>query len=214
MIDTFKHKGLRQKLVDELSQLGIEDQRVLNAINSVPRHLFLNSAFEGFAYQNKAFPIGEGQTISHPYTVAFQSQLLDVNKDEKILEIGTGSGFQTAVLLEMGAQVYSVERQKNLHDSAKNLLRKLGYNPRYVTFGDGYKGLPTFAPFDKIIVTAGAPFVPKDLLMQLKVGGTLIIPIGEGVQIMTLFLKTGEMSFEKMEFGDFKFVPMLKEKKK
>ncbi len=214
MIDTFKHKGLRQKLVDELSQLGIEDQRVLNAINSVPRHLFLNSAFEGFAYQNKAFPIGEGQTISHPYTVAFQSQLLDVNKDEKILEIGTGSGFQTAVLLAMGAQVYSIERQKNLHDSAKNLLRRLGYNPRYITFGDGYKGLPTFAPFDKIIVTAGAPFVPKDLLMQLKVGGTLIIPIGEGVQIMTLFLKTGEMSFEKMEFGDFKFVPMLKEKKK
>lgn len=214
MIDTFKHKGLRKKLVDELRQLGIEDEKVLNAINSVPRHLFLNSAFEDFAYQNKAFPIGEGQTISHPYTVAFQSQLLDVHKDEKVLEIGTGSGFQTAVLLEMGAEVYSIERHKKLHDTAKNLLKRLGYQPRYITFGDGYKGLPTFAPFDKIIVTAGAPFVPKNLLLQLKIGGMLLIPIGEGEQIMTSFLKTGEKSFEKMEFGDFKFVPMLKEKKK
>ncbi len=214
MIDTFKHKGLRKKLVDELCQLGIEDENVLKAINSVPRHLFLNSAFEDFAYQNKAFPIGEGQTISHPYTVAFQSQLLDINKGEKVLEIGTGSGFQTAVLLEMGAEVYSIERHKKLHDKAKILLKKLGYKPRYITFGDGYKGLPTFAPFDKIIVTAGAPFVPKDLLFQLKIGGVLIIPVGVENQIMTSFLKIGEKSVEKLEFGDFKFVPMLKNRNK
>lgn len=214
MIDTFKHKGLRKKLVEELRQLGIQDEKVLEAINSVPRHFFLNSVFENFAYQNKAFPIGEGQTISHPYTVAFQSQLLDVHKNEKILEIGTGSGFQTAVLLEMGAEVYSIERHKKLHDEAKKMFKKLGYKPRYITFGDGYRGLPTFAPFDKIIVTAGAPFVPRDLLLQLKVGGILLIPVGERDQIMTLFFKTGEKSFEKMEFGDFKFVPMLKEKRK
>ncbi|MFV0530983.1 MAG: protein-L-isoaspartate(D-aspartate) O-methyltransferase [Flavobacteriales bacterium] len=214
MMDTYKHKGLRQKLVKELHQLGIEDKKVLKAINNVPRHLFLNSAFENFAYQNKAFPIGEGQTISHPYTVAFQSQLLDVQKGEKVLEIGTGSGFQTAVLLEMGAEVYSIERHKKLHDTAKVLLKKLGYQPRYITFGDGYKGLPTFAPFDKIIVTAGAPFVPKDLIFQLRVGGGLLIPVGEKEQMMTLFLKTGEKSLEKMEFGDFKFVPMLKNKNK
>lgn len=214
MVDTYKHKGLRKKLVEELHQLGIEDENVLHAINSVPRHLFLDSAFEDFAYQNKAFPIGEGQTISHPYTVAFQSQLLHVHKGEKILEIGTGSGFQTAVLLEMGAEVYTIERHKKLHDTAKNLLKRLGYQLRYSTFGDGYKGLPTFAPFDKIIVTAGAPYVPKDLLIQLKIGGMLLIPIGTDNQIMTSFLRTNEKSFEKMEFGDFKFVPMLKERNK
>ncbi len=214
MMDTYKHKGLRQKLVDELQLLGIEDEKVLKAINSVPRHLFLNSAFEDFAYQNKAFPIGEGQTISHPYTVAFQSQLLDINKGEKVLEIGTGSGFQTAILLEMGAEVYSIERHKKLHDKAKSLLKRLGYKARYITFGDGYKGLPTFAPFDKIIVTAGAPFVPKDLLFQLKIGGILIIPVGIENQIMTSFLKIGEKSVEKLEFGNFKFVPMLKNKNK
>ncbi len=214
MVDRYKHKGLRKKLVDELYQLGIEDDRVLTAINVVPRHLFLDSAFEDFAYQNKAFPIGEGQTISHPYTVAFQSQLLDVHQGEKILEIGTGSGFQTAVLLEMGAEVYTIERHKKLHDTAKSLLKRLGYQPRYLTFGDGYKGLPTFAPFDKIIVTAGAPYVPKDLLIQLKIGGMLLIPIGTEDQVMTSFLRTEEKSFEKMEFGDFKFVPMLKEKNK
>ncbi len=214
MVDTYKHKGLRKKLVDELCQLGIEDDQVLTAINVVPRHLFLDSAFEDFAYQNKAFPIGEGQTISHPYTVAFQSQLLDVHQGEKILEIGTGSGFQTAVLLEMGAEVYTIERHKKLHDTAKIILKRLGYQPRYLTFGDGYKGLPTFAPFDKIIVTAGAPYVPKDLLIQLKIGGMLLIPIGTEDQVMTSFLRTKEKSFEKMEFGDFKFVPMLKEKNK
>lgn len=213
MIDTYKHQGLRNQLVAELKEQGIESKRVLEAIAQVPRHLFLDSAFEEHAYQNKAFPIGEGQTISNPYTVAFQSQLLDVEVGEKVLEIGTGSGYQTAVLLTLGAEVYSVERQQKLHYTAKSLLHKLGYKPRFLTFGDGYLGLPTFAPFDKIIVTAGAPFVPKDLLLQLKVGGTLVIPLGKTDQIMTLYLKTSESAFEKMEFGDFKFVPMLSKKK-
>ena len=213
MLDTYKHQGLRNKLVAELAEQGIEDKRVLGAVAEVPRHLFLDSAFEEHAYQNKAFPIGEGQTISNPYTVAFQSQLLDVKAGDKVLEIGTGSGYQTAVLLAMKAEVYSIERQQKLHYTAKTLLHKLGYKPRFLTFGDGYLGLPTFAPFDKIIVTAGAPYVPKDLLLQLKVGGTLVIPLGDSKQVMTLYLKTAPASFEKMEFGDFKFVPMLTKKR-
>jgi protein-L-isoaspartate(D-aspartate) O-methyltransferase len=210
--DTNKHQGLRNQLVTVLEQKGITDRNVLEAIRKIPRHLFLNSGFEDFAYQDKAFPIGAGQTISQPYTVAFQSQLLQVKKDDKVLEIGTGSGYQTAVLFMMGAKVYSVERQNELFKSTSNLLPKLGIRPKHLTFGDGYKGLPNFAPFDSIIVTAGAPFVPNALLAQLKIGGRLVIPLGDKEQKMTLLVRKSETQFEKEEFGDFKFVPLLENK--
>jgi len=212
LVDSFKHKGKRNQLVELLRDKGIVDERVLNAIGKVPRHLFLDSSFEDHAYQNKAFPIGAEQTISHPYTVAFQSQLLDIQPGDKVLEIGTGSGYQTAVLLEMGAKVYTIERQKELFDVTKLLLMKLNYHPRYIGFGDGYKGLPMYGPFDKIIVTAGAPYIPKPLLKQLKVHGTLIIPVGIEEQEMTTIFRVSETEFEKLEFGSFKFVPMLKNK--
>jgi len=210
--DSAKHQGLRNQLVEVLKQKGIVDSNVLDAIKRVPRHLFLDSSFEDFAYQDKAFPIGAGQTISHPYTVAFQSQLLQVKKEDKILEIGTGSGYQTAVLVAMGARVYSIERQNELYKKTSALLPKLGIRPKLMTFGDGYKGLPNYAPFDAIIVTAGAPFIPQALLGQIKVGGRLIIPIGDEVQIMTELIRINEKQFEKHEHGDFKFVPMLENK--
>jgi len=210
--DTHKHQGLRNQLVETIIEKGITDKNVLKAIAAVPRHLFMDSGFEDFAYQDKAFPIAADQTISQPYTVAFQTQLLEVKPADKILEIGTGSGYQTAVLLEIGARVYTIERQKELFKKTKLFLPKLSYKPKKVIFGDGYKGLPDEAPFDGIIVTAGAPYVPKPLLSQLKIGGRLVIPVGDKVQIMTLFVRTGEKDFEKLELGDFKFVPMLKEK--
>ncbi len=178
----------------------------------VPRHLFMDSGFVDFAYQDKAFPIAAGQTISQPYTVAFQSELLRVQKNDKILEIGTGSGYQTAVLLELGAKVYTIERQQELYKKTHLFLPKIGYVPKKMIFGDGYKGLPEQAPFDGILVTAGAPFVPKPLLAQLKIGGSLVIPLGETVQTMTLFSRTGVKDFEKQSLGSFRFVPMLKEK--
>lgn len=212
MRDTAKHQGLRNQLVTVLQQKGITDRNVLEAIKKIPRHLFLNSGFEDFAYQDKAFPIGAGQTISQPYTVAFQSELLQVKKDDKILEIGTGSGYQTAVLCTMGAKVYSVERQNELFKSTSLLLPKLGMRPKHLSFGDGYKGLPNFAPFDGIIVTAGAPFIPQPLMAQLKIGGRLVIPLGEDVQVMTLLIRKNETQFEKHEFGDFRFVPLLEDK--
>lgn len=214
MKDTNKHQGLRNQLVKQLEEKGITDKNVLLAISKIPRHLFLDSSFENFAYQDKAFPIGAGQTISQPYTVAFQSQLLEVQKDQKILEIGTGSGYQTAVLCMMGAKVYSVERQNELFKKTKNLLPKLAINiiPKLLSFGDGYKGLPEYAPFDSIIVTAGAPFIPQSLMAQLKIGGRLVIPVGEKEQIMTLLIRKNETQFEKQEFGDFKFVPLLENK--
>ncbi len=212
LTDNFKHKGKRNQLVELLKDKGIDDEKVLDAIGKVPRHLFLDSTFEEHAYKNKAFPIGAEQTISHPYTVAFQSQLLDIKPGDKVLEIGTGSGYQTAVLLEMGAKVYTIERQKELFDTTKVLLRKLGYNPSYITFGDGYKGLPTYGPFDKIIVTAGAPFIPKPLLKQLKINGTLIIPVGIKEQEMITVFRVSDTNYEKMEFGSFQFVPMLEDK--
>ena len=212
MKDTHKHQGLRNQLVETIIEKGITDKNVLKAIAAVPRHLFMDSGFEDFAYQDKAFPIAADQTISQPYTVAFQTQLLEVKPADKILEIGTGSGYQTAVLLEIGARVYTIERQKELFNKTKFFLPKLSYKPKKVIFGDGYKGLPDEAPFDGIIVTAGAPYVPKPLLSQLKIGGRLVIPVGDKVQIMTLFVRTGEKDFEKLELGDFKFVPMLKEK--
>jgi protein-L-isoaspartate(D-aspartate) O-methyltransferase len=210
--DTSKHQGLRNQLVALLQDKGITDKQVLDAIKKIPRHLFLNSSFEDYAYQDKAFPIGAGQTISQPYTVAYQSQLLEVKKDQKILEIGTGSGYQTAVLFAMGAKVYSVERQNELFKQTSVLLPKLGIRPKHLSFGDGYKGLPNHAPFDSIIVTAGAPIIPKPLMAQLKIGGRLVIPLGEENQIMTLLIRKNETQFEKHELGAFRFVPLLENK--
>ena len=212
MKDTNKHKGLRNQLVKLLEEKGITDKNVLEAIKTIPRHLFLNSSFEDFAYQDKAFPIGAGQTISQPYTVAFQSQLLQVKKGDKVLEIGTGSGYQTAVLCLLGAKVYTVERQNELFKTTSLLLPKLGIRPKHLSFGDGYKGLPNHAPFDSIIVTAGAPIIPKPLMAQLKIGGKLVIPVGDNEQIMTMLIRKNETQFEKHEFGDFRFVPLLANK--
>lgn len=212
MKDTFKHQGLRQKLVETIKAKGITDEAVLKAIGNVPRHLFMDSGFLDHAYQDKAFPIAAGQTISQPYTVAFQTELLKAKKGSKILEIGTGSGYQAAVLCELGAEVYSIERQHELFKKTKTFLPRIGYVPKKLIFGDGYKGMPEEAPFDGIVVTAGAPFVPKPLLAQLKVGGRLVIPVGDDVQVMTLFIRKGPKEFEKHELGDFRFVPMLEDK--
>lgn len=212
MKDTSKHQGLRNQLAKLLEEKGITDKDVLEAIKKIPRHLFLNSSFEDFAYQDKAFPIAAGQTISQPYTVAFQSQLLQVKKGDKILEIGTGSGYQTAVLCLLGAKVYSVERQNELFKTTSILLPKLGIRPKHLSFGDGYKGLVNHAPFDSIIVTAGAPIIPKPLMAQLKIGGKLVIPVGDKDQVMTMLIRKNETQFEKHEFGDFKFVPLLENK--
>lgn len=212
MKDTHKHQGLRNQLANVLEAKGITDKKVLDAVRKIPRHLFIDSSFEAHAYQDKAFPIAAEQTISQPYTVAFQSQTLEIKPGEKVLEIGTGSGYQTAVLLEMKAEVYSIERQKELFKKTSLFLPKLGYRAKKIIFGDGYKGLPELAPFNKIIVTAGAPFVPKPLLSQLKVGGKLLIPVGDKTQIMTLFIRKSAKEFEKHELGDFAFVPMLEEK--
>lgn len=212
MKDTFKHKGLRQQLVNVIKAKGIKDENVLKAIGDIPRHLFMDSGFLDHAYQDKAFPIGADQTISQPYTVAFQTELLLVKKGDKILEIGTGSGYQTAVLCKLGAKVYSIERQLELFKKTSKFLPVLGYRAKKLIFGDGYKGLPEEAPFDGIIVTAGAPFVPKSLLNQLKIGGKLVIPVGDDVQIMTLFIRKEEKEFEQHEFGEFRFVPLLEDK--
>ena len=209
--DTYRHKGLRKQLALLLKEKGIESAEVLKAIEAVPRHLFLNSSFVERAYQDIAFPIGAGQTISRPHTVAFQTELLQLKRGEKVLEIGTGSGYQTSVLLEMGAKVFTVERQKELYDKTKTFLPSIGYSAKFF-YGDGYKGLPVFAPFDKIIITAGAPIIPDALLGQLKVGGRLVIPVGDKVQIMTLIEKIADKKFEKTEFGEFKFVPLLEDK--
>ena len=210
--DTFKHKGLRQQLVETIKAKGIKDENVLDAIGRIPRHVFMDSGFLDHAYQDKAFPIAADQTISQPYTVAFQSELLQVKPGDKILEIGTGSGYQTAVLLELGASVFSIERQRELYKKTSKFLPKLGYRPKKLIFGDGYKGLKEEAPFKGIIVTAGAPFVPKPLLSQLAIDGRLVIPVGDEVQIMTLFIRKGIKEFEKHEFGEFRFVPLLEDK--
>ena len=213
MKDTSKHQGLRNQLANLLAEKGITDFAVLEAIRKIPRHLFLNSSFEDFAYQDKAFPIGAGQTISQPYTVAFQSQLLEVKKDHKILEIGTGSGYQTAVLVAMGAKVYSVERQNELFKTTSALLPKLNIRPKHLSFGDGYKGLPNHAPFDSIIVTAGAPIIPKPLMAQLKIGGKLVIPVGENQQEQDLMRITRETdgSFTEEKLTRVRFVPLIGE---
>lgn len=212
MKDTFKHKGLRKQLVATLIAKGITNAAVLEAIGSIPRHLFMDSSFLDHAYQDKAFPIAASQTISQPYTVAFQSELLEVKAGDKILEIGTGSGYQTAVLCLLGAHVYSIERQLELFKKTNKFLPKIGYVAKRLIFGDGYKGLKEDAPFDSIIVTAGAPFVPKPLLAQLKIGGRLVIPVGDEAQIMTLYIRKGPKEFEKHELGNFKFVPLLENK--
>ncbi|RKR13373.1 protein-L-isoaspartate(D-aspartate) O-methyltransferase [Maribacter vaceletii] len=212
MKDTLKHSGMRNKLAEVLIEKGIEDKNVLNAIRKIPRHLFMDSSFEGHAYQDKAFPIAANQTISQPYTVAFQTELLQVSVNKKILEIGTGSGYQTAVLLALHTKVYSIERQLELFKKTSIFFKKMGYRPKKMIFGDGYKGMPEEAPFDGIIVTAGAPEVPKALLSQLKIGGRLVIPVGIDDQIMTLFVRKSEKEFQKTEYGSFRFVPLLENK--
>ncbi|MFB1022345.1 MAG: protein-L-isoaspartate(D-aspartate) O-methyltransferase [Vicingaceae bacterium] len=210
--DTYRHKGMRRKLVELLRSKGISDEAVLEAIDRVPRHLFLDNAFINFAYKNQAFPIGSDQTISHPFTVAFQTQLLELKPKDKVLEIGTGSGYQCSVLMEMGVKVLSIERHRSLHMKSKKMLNSLGYFPK-VFFGDGFKGQPSYAPFDKIIITAAAPVIPEDLKKQLKVGGFMIIPLGESEkQEMQRLTKVSETEFKIETYGEFSFVPMLQDK--
>lgn len=212
MEDTFRHKGLRKILVDGIRDKGIKDERILNAINTIPRHLFMDNAFIQFAYKDKAFPIGSGQTISQPYTVALQTQLLDVKSHDKILEIGTGSGYQAAVLKALDLDVYTIERQKDLFQKTQEFLPEIGYNCNFF-YGDGYKGLPNFAPFDRIIITCGAIEIPRALLSQLKLGGKMVAPIGEGdIQVMHLIEKVSEEDHKITTHGKFSFVPMLSDK--
>ncbi|CEN44761.1 protein-L-isoaspartate(D-aspartate) O-methyltransferase [Capnocytophaga canimorsus] len=210
--DTLKHKGMRNQLAENLAKKGITDTLVLEAIKAVPRHLFIDSSFETHAYEDKAFPIGAEQTISHPSTVAFQTQLLQVKSGQKVLEIGTGSGYQSSVLLFLGVKLFTIERQFELFKQAKLLIPKLINRPLKMYFGDGYAGLPQEAPFDRILVTAGAPQVPQALLAQLAVGGRMVIPIGKNTQTMTLFERISEKEFHKSEYGEFQFVPLLKNK--
>ncbi|MCR9287316.1 MAG: protein-L-isoaspartate(D-aspartate) O-methyltransferase [Bacteroidetes bacterium] len=209
MTDTYRHKGLRNKLVQSLRKKGITDERILSVMNQIPRHFFLEKAFEEQAYKDQAFPIGCEQTISQPYTVAFQTQLLEVKKREKILEIGTGSGYQAAVLASLGARVFTIERQEALYKKTKQLLDDLGFSGIRMYFKDGYLGLPEFAPFDKILVTAGAPEVPEKLLKQLKIGGVLVVPVGVKIQRMLRIIRLSEDEFKQEEWGDFRFVPFL-----
>ena len=212
MIDTLKHQGLRNQLVELLKKKGIKNEQVLEAIRAIPRHLFMDSSFEDHAYQDKAFPIGEGQTISQPYTVAFQTELLQVAPYQKVLEIGTGSGYQASILLYLGVQLYTIERQQKLFKQTQQFLPKLLNRPVQMYFGDGYKGLPQQAPFHRILVTAGAPYVPTDLLSQLAIGGRMVIPVGNDTQIMTLYERVSDKEFHKTEYGDFQFVPILPER--
>jgi protein-L-isoaspartate(D-aspartate) O-methyltransferase len=212
MEDSFLHKGLRKKLVEAISKKGIEDEKVLKAINNVPRHYFMDSSFMHFAYKDQAFPIAANQTISQPFTVAKQTHLLDIQIGDKVMEIGTGSGYQTAILLELGARVFTIERQKVLNVTAQEILTKLGYRPQFF-YGDGFEGLPSYAPFDKIIVTAGAEDMPIKLIEQLRVGGKMVIPFGRSDhQTMLLIEKTSDKDYITSEHGSFVFVPMLKGK--
>jgi len=212
MQDTFKHQGLRRKLVEIIREKGIKDEKVLHAVGKIPRHLFMDNAFVHFAYEDKAFPIGAEQTISQPYTVAFQTQLLDIRPYEKVLEIGTGSGYQAAVLVALEASVFTIERQRELFQKTKDFLPKIGYKCQFY-YGDGYKGLPKFAPFDKIIVTCGASEIPIELINQLKIGGKLVAPIGNGdIQEMQLLEKITEKEDKVTTHGKFSFVPMLSNK--
>ena len=210
MRDSSKHKGLRKRLVDQLVLKGIKSKIVIDALLKVPRHLFIDQDFETHAYIDKAFPIDSEQTISQPFTVAFQTSLLNLNKKDKVLEIGTGSGYQTAILMEIADSVFSIERQHKLYRRSKKNLTNLGYKTINIKYGDGYKGLQEHQPFDKILVTAGAEILPKQLLLQLKIGGKLVIPIGKDIQEMTVVERKSEKSFYKKTYGNFKFVPMLK----
>ncbi len=211
MIDTHRHRGLRQQLVTELKSKGIKDEKILDAFMNIPRHYFLEKTFADWAYRDVAFPIDADQTISQPYTVAFQTSLLDIKKGDKVLEIGTGSGFQACVLSYVGAKVYTIERQKSLYDKTEILLHKIGFGNVRTLFGDGYLGAPRFAPFDKILLTAGATELPTTLIDQLKPEGVIVIPIGEGnTQKMVKITKNLDGSFKKEDFGNFKFVPFLK----
>lgn len=209
MQDSYRHKGMRRKLIETLRQKGIQDERVLAAMDIIPRHFFLETAFAEQAYEDKAFPIGNEQTISQPYTVAFQTQLLEVQKREKVLEIGTGSGYQAAILGALGARVYTVERQETLHIKTKKLLQAFRMRNIRCYLRDGSKGLPEFAPFDKIIVTAGATQIPEELKQQLKIGGILVIPVGDKNQVMYKVKRTSQNEWEETETGDFRFVPFL-----
>lgn len=210
MIDSYRHKGLREKLAKAVEDKGITDKRIIDAIGKVPRHFFMDSGFIEFAYRDQAFPIGAGQTISQPYTVAFQTDLLGIQKHDKVLEIGTGSGYQCAILLELGAKVYTIERQRELYLKSRALLSEMGYKP-YFFYGDGYLGQPSYAPFDKILITAGAPDVPHDLLQQLKIGGRMVIPVGDSKgQVMKAIDRISEEEYKETEHGYFAFVPMLK----
>lgn len=212
MEDTFRHKGLRQKLVETIREKGIRDEKVLTAIGKVPRHLFMDSSFVQFAYKDQAFPIDAGQTISQPYTVAFQTALLQVKRHDKVLEVGTGSGYQAAVLLEIGAKVYTIERHRELFLKSRSLLDKMGYKP-YSFYGDGYEGNERYSPYDKIIVTAGAPRIPENLLDQLKPGGRMVVPVGSGGgQVMKLVVKDQKNNYKITQHGSFVFVPLLKGK--
>lgn len=208
--DTYRHKGLRRKLMEILRDKGISDENVLTAMSNIPRHFFLDSAFDEIAYEDRAFPISQGQTISQPYTVAYQTQLLQVRPYDKILEIGTGSIYQATVLAEMGAKVYTIERQKQLFEKTKTYIFKNKYPNLKFFFGDGYEGLPTYAPFDKVIITAAAPFIPPRLIDQLKVGGKMVIPVDEGKhQRMLRITKNADGSTSEEAFQNFSFVPML-----
>jgi protein-L-isoaspartate(D-aspartate) O-methyltransferase len=212
--DTYRHKGLRKRLIETLRKKGIQSEKVLNAMMQIPRHFFLDKAFEELAYEDKAFPIGLEQTISQPFTVAYQTELLEINKREKVLEIGTGSGYQAAVLAVLGARVYTVERHKPLHQKAKLMFKTLELINIRAYFRDGYKGMAEFAPFDKIIVTAAAPFVPEPLKKQLKIGGKMVIPVDKNnAQEMQRWTKINETEFEIEYFEEFQFVPFLKGKK-
>lgn len=208
--DTYRHKGLRRKLTDLVKEKGITDQRVLDAINTVPRHFFLDSAFDEVAYEDRAFPIGVEQTISQPYTVAYQTHLLDVKPFEKVLEIGTGSAYQSSILAELRAQVYTIERQKQLFENNKKFAYIKKYPNIKFFYGDGYEGLPTYAPFDKILITAAAPFIPPKLVEQLKPGGKMVLPLGEytGVQVMTRLTRLKDGSVSEEQFDNFSFVEM------
>ena len=211
--DELKHQGMRNHLVAELKVKGITDENVLQAIAKVPRHLYLDSSFEAHAYQDKAFPIGANQTISQPYTVAVQSSLLDVKTGDKILEVGTGCGYQTAVLIALGAKVYTIERQLELFKKTKLFFQQMPYRPKKMIYGDGYIGYAEQAPFDGVIVTAGAPQLPEALLKQLKSGGRLVIPVGDGnTQLMHRYIKTATTKFTKSLHGEFRFVPLLEDK--
>lgn len=212
LIDNFRHKGLRKNLIDLLRKKGITDENVLNAMNIIPRHFFFDSSFLEFAYEDKAFPIGSGQTISQPYTVAFQSELLKFEKGMRVLEVGTGSGYQASVLAEMGARVYTIERQKLLYETLKSLNPPLNYRIR-LFYGDGYVGLPAHAPFDRILITAAAPYIPEALVNQLRIGGILVAPVGKNdVQIMTRITKISDTDITTETHGSFRFVPMLTDK--